>query len=144
MGRLAFAGVSVALAACGAGHPGVVIGSVGGQIFRVVDGTAAIRMSSGETFARIQLGDRPSLCDLESRYTVTQSAHTLIIDLADFSANRDNYQAPSAPGTYTPTSPAGGPFYDHTAFVEARTTDANCAYVPGQSARATSGAVTLT
>src|SRR5205823_9462575 len=46
--------------------------------------------------------------------------------------------------TYTPTSPAGGPFYDHTAFVEARTTDANCAYVPGQSARATSGAVTLT
>jgi len=102
MGRLAFAGVSVALAACGAGHPGVVIGSVGGQIFRVVDGTAAIRMSSGETFARIQLGDRPSLCDLESRYTVTQSAHTLIIDLADFSANRDNYQAPSAPGRTRP------------------------------------------
>ena len=138
--RLALLG---ALLGCSGNSSGsaTVLGSVGGQVFSEVDAMAGTRTSGTDTFADIVLADRAGLCEAASRYWLRKSLHAVRIDLYQSTAEGD--RAPSAPGTYNVVT-IGGPVYARRAYVEARTTDENCAAVASQSAKATSGTVTLT
>jgi hypothetical protein len=118
-----------------------VLGTVGGQVFSAVDAMAGTRISGGDSYADIFLADRAGLCEAASRYSLRKSLHAVRIDLYQSTAQGD--RAPSGPGTYSVVS-IGGPISARRAYVEARTTDENCATVASQSAKATSGTVTLT
>jgi hypothetical protein len=119
---------------------GTVLGSVRGQVFSAVDAMAGTRISGTDGFADIVLADRAGLCAAASQYWFRKNLHMVRIDLYESTAQGD--RAPSGPGTYTVVS-IGGPISARRAYVDARTTDENCAVVASQSAKATSGTVTL-
>jgi hypothetical protein len=120
---------------------GAIIGSVRGQVFSVADAMAGTRINGTDTYADIFLADRAGLCEAASRYWLRKSLHTVRIDLYESTGQGD--RAPAGPGTYTVVA-IGGPISARRAYVEARTTDESCALVASQSAKATSGTVTLT
>lgn len=138
--RLAFFLALVGCSQTTAGS-GTVLGTVRGQVYSVADAMAGTRISGADTYADIFLADRAGLCQAASQYGTRKGLHGVRIDLYESTAQGD--RAPAGPGTYTVVA-IGGPISARRAYVEARTTDENCAYVASQSARATSGTVSLT